>query len=881
MSDNQSTRPPRLPDKFLGWFCDPSQIEIFRGDVYELYEDRREVYSKLRADVHFFLDVLGLCRPYAIKKFDNHKSNSMSMFRNYFKVTYRNLIRQKVYSSLNLSGLAIGLACTLLIFLFINDELSYDRFHEKSDRIYRVLEHFESEGNGEHSASQPFPTGPTLQSEYPAEIAQSVRLFNFQSPTMALANKEKDKAFNESRVFFADSTFLDVFDFELVTGDRETALHNPNSILITSSMSRKYFPNEDPVGKFLELQGRQNLEVVGVLEDSPTNAHFQFDFIISFSSLKQWYGGRYPGSWYWNPCWTYVVLNENITRSQVESHFPDFVEKFFPDFIKEDVTLELQPLADIHLHSRLDYEIEANSNIQSVYIFGAIAIFVLIIAAINFINLSTARATKRAKEVGVRKSLGSSRVQLIRQYVFESVFLTCLSLIAALCIVALCLPGFNALTEKSVFFGVLFQPVILTTLLAITLLIGLLSGLYPAFILSSFNPILVLKNAHMKTSGLNFRKILVTLQFVVSISLIIGTIVAVNQLKFLQNKDTGFDQNNIVMIPVIQSPMGQHYESFRQTALQSTYIQSITAVEEIVGAKHQVGNYQFEGDEQSKPYARFNIRHDFNKTFDIPIVAGRDYDQSIQTDDSLALIVNETMVREMGWGTPEEAVGKRFYFRNELKGKVVGVSKDYNFVSKHHPIVPLVLTLNTRRGAFNLFIKYVAVKVDGKNLPTAIEDLESAWKSVLPNMPFDFFFLDDRLNDSYKAEQKLTSVTVIFSTLTILVACLGLFGLATFSVEQRTKEIGVRKVLGISTPQILVLLSKEFMLLIAVAFIIAIPVSYYFIQLWLNGFSYRIGVEATPYVIAGLLTFLVAFLTVTWHSMKASLINPVDTLKYE
>lgn len=803
------------------------------------------------------------------------------MFKNYFKTTYRGLLRQKVYSFLNLSGLAIGLACSILIFLYVNDELGYDRFHSKSDRIYRVLEHFESEGNGEHSASQPFPAGPTLQSEYPSEIAQAVRLFNFQSPTLALSNKEADKAFNESRIFFADSTFLSVFDFKLLAGNRETALDNPSSILITTSMAKKYFPGEDPVGKFLELQGRQNLQVVGVLEDAPKNAHFQFDFIISFSSLKEWFNGGYPGSWYWNPCWTYVALHENVTKEQVEAHFPQFVEKFFPDFIKEDVDLELQPLTDIHLYSKLDYEIEANSNVESVYIFGAIALFVLIIAAINFINLSTARATKRAKEVGVRKSLGSSKSQLVKQYIFESIFLTSLAMIIALVIVAVVLPAFNGLTEKSVQFGFLLQPNLLIGLAAITLLVGLLSGFYPAFVLSSFNTILVLKNAHLKTSGLSFRKILVTAQFAISISLIIGTIVAINQLQFLQNRDVGFDQDNIVMVPVIRSPMGQHYENFKNASLQSPYVRAVTAVEEIVGSKHQVGNYQFEGMDQSKPFARFNLRHDFTKTFEIPLVAGRDYDQSIQTDDSLALVVNETMVKAMGWGTPDEAIGKRFYFKNELRGRIVGVAKDYNFVSKHHPIAPLVLTLNTRPAAFNLFIKYVAVKVDGSNLQASITDLTKAWKEVLPNLPFDYFFLDDRLNDSYKAEKKLSNVTIIFSALTILVACLGLFGLATFSVEQRTKEIGVRKVLGISTPQILILLSKEFLLLIVLAFVVAIPVSYFFTQEWLNGFSYRIAMEVWPFAIAGILTFIVAFLTVTYHSMKASLINPVETLKYE
>lgn len=880
MNKYQRHKPPKLADKFLEWYCHDDHIDILRGDVYELYEDRLERGNKFLADLYFWFDVIGLCRPFAFKNRTIENTNTIAMFRNYFKITYRNLIRQKVYSFINISGLSIGLACSILIFLYVSNELSYDRFHDKSDRIYRVLEHFESEGNGEHSASLPFPTGPTLQQEFPDQISQSVRLFNFQSPTLALANKAADKTFNESRVFFADSTFLKVFDFELLVGNKETALNAPNTILITASMAKKYFPEQDPIGKNLELQGRQNLEVVGVFRDPPKNAHFQFDFIISFSSLKQWYGGGYPNNWYWNPCWTYVVLNEKVNPEHVEANFPDFVSKYFPDFVAEDIELELQPLTEIHLHSKLDYEIAANSNAQSVYIFGAIAFFVLIIAAINFINLSTARATKRAKEVGVRKALGSSKPQLVNQYILESIFLTFLSMLIALLMVGLALPSFNSLTDKSIVFGFLLQPYIVLGLLSVTLLLGLFSGFYPAFVLSNFNTILVLKNAHLKTSGLTFRKILVTLQFAVSVSLIIGTIVAVNQLRLLQNKDVGFDQDNILMIPVIRSPMGQHYETFRSAALQSPHVLSITAVEEIVGAKHQVNNYRFEGMEKSKPFAHFNLRHDFTSTFDIPMVAGRDYDRSIQTDDSLALVVNETMVKAMGWGTPEEAVGKRFYYRNELKGRVIGVVKDYNVVSKHHPIAPFVLTLNTNPRAFNLFIKYVAVKVDS-DLDASVAALNSAWSSVLPNMPFDYFFLDDRLNDSYQTEQKLSNVTVIFSGLTILVACLGLFGLATFSVEQRTKEIGVRKVLGISTSQLLLLLSKEFLGLIGIAFVMAIPLSYLLTKNWLNGFSYRIDIEIWPYLVAGLMTFSVAFLTVAYHSLKASTINPVDTLKCE
>lgn len=881
MQDNNSRKnnPPKWPDIFLGWFCHEDQLEILRGDVYELYEERIRQTKKWKTDIYFLIDILGLCRSFAFRR-RRQNSNQIAMLKNYLKITYRNFTKQKVYSTLNVSGLAIGIACAILILMYIRDELSYDKFHSKSHRTYRVLEKFESEGIGEHSASLPFPSGPALKNDFERQVEHVVRFFNFQSPSLALANKTAEKGFNESNIFFVDSTFFDVFDFKLVGGNRKTALNEPNSIVITKSMAKKYFNGEDPMGKTLEFQGNQNLLVTGVMEDTPKNAHFQIDFVVSFSSLKQNFGGGYPTTWYWNPCWTYIVLEENTSKEEFESQFPEFVEKYFPDFIKNDITLQLQPIEDIHLHSKLDYEIAANSDIKNVYIFGMVAIFVLLIASINFINLSTARANKRAKEVGVRKSLGSAKSQLINQFIIESILLTFVALVVGVLIVAMVLPAFNQLTEKSVPLSILLEPVFFFGLVGSGLVIGLLSGFYPAFVLSSFKTVSVLKNDHLKSSGLTFRRILVTSQFSISIILIIGTFIVLNQLDFLQNKDAGFDDDNIVMVPVIQSPMGNHYENFKTSALQSPHIKSMTAVEEIVGAKFQVGNYRFEGMEESKPFPRFNIRHDFISTMNIPLVAGRAYDQTIQTDDSLALIINETLAKSMGWNA-EEAVGKRFQFRNDFKGQIVGVVEDYNFASKHHPIAPLVITLNSRPGAFNLFIKYVAVKIDGNQLQNALQDLEKAWVSVLPNRPFDFFFLDDRLNDSYKSEQKLSNITLVFSLLAILVACLGLFGLATFSVEQRTKEIGVRKVLGINTSQIMMLLSKEFMVLIIVAFLIAIPLSYYFLNEWLNGFAFRITIQVWPFIIAGAITFIISIATVAYHAMRASYINPVETLKCE
>ncbi len=870
--------PPKWIDRFLGWFCRPEELEILRGDLYESYLERLP-NGKIKADLFFILEVLDLFRPFAIKKYQG--SNSTIMFRNYFKVAYRNFGRQRLYSLINVGGLAIGLACFILIFIYVRDELNFDRFHTKSDRIYRVLELHESEGVGEHSSSLPFPVGPTLVNDFPGIIKSQVRLFNFQSPTLSLAYKEKDKAFNETRAYFADSTFLDVFDFKLKQGNAETALDEPNSILLTESMAKKYFGEEDPIGKLLEFQGTQNLMITGILEDAPSDSHIQYDFIISFSSVKPFFGGNYPQSWYWNPCWTYILLEPEADPQTLLGFFPDFIDKYFPDFVKNDLELQLQALTDIHLGKRLLFELQTSADKDNLYIFGAIAIFLLGIATINFINLNTARASKRAKEVGVRKSLGSHRKQLIWQFIFESIALTFLAVLISIVIIGLALPAFNNLVDKSVtMWDVLSLEYVLGAIL-LALIVGFMAGIYPAFVLSSFKPVVVLKGGTGKIKGANFRRILVTLQFAISIFLIASTIVAFQQLNKLINQDEGFDKEHVLMLPVIRTPMGEHIDTFRDRALQSSAVTSVTGIEEILGAKHQTGNFRFEGMEQSKPFPRIVVLHDFVKTMNIELLAGRDYAPEFVTDDTLALVINEAMVRTLGWGDPQNAVGKRFYRRSELKGKVVGVVKDFNFVSKHSEIDPLVITLNTQPWAYNIFIKYLAVRINGENRDKAISDLEEAWYSVLPNRPFDFYFLEDQLDNSYRSEQKLSQITVIFSFVAIGIACLGLFGLTTFNVERRKKEIGLRKVLGIKTGQILTLLSKEFLVLILVAFLVSIPLTYILLKSWLEGFAYRIELEVWPFLIAGGLTFTISVLTVLYHAIKASTINPAKTLRYE
>lgn len=874
------TQSPKWANRFLKWYCNPKLLEEIEGDIYELFERRLVQEGPRRAKLNFIWDVIRFFRWSNIKrsKTNPYHSNHTAMFKNYLKISWRNLARNKGYAGLNIAGLAVGITSFILIMFYVQDELSYDQFHTKADRIYRITEIFESEGVGERSASLPFPVAEALVNDYPSIVKSTVRLFNFQAPSIAIVNEENKKEFNEPRLFFVDSTFLDIFDFKVFKGNSETALSEPNSVVVTKSMALKYFDGKEPIGKFLRLQGQENLMVTGVMEDTPLNAHFQFDFLVSFSTLKSFYNGTYPPSWYWNPCWTYLLLDENRTSAVLKAMFPEFVQKYFPEIIKDDVTLELQPLTKIHLQSDLDYEIQPNGNQANIYVFISIAVFVLVIACINFITLSTARATKRSREVGMRKTLGSKRSQLIKQFLLESLLLTLLGVTFSILLISISLPYFNELTEKSISFNIWNDPLTISGFLLLIFFVAIIAGFYPAFVLSSFQPVKVLKAQRIMAKGVNFRKALVVFQFSISIILIISAGTALRQLHLLRNDDTGFQREQVLMIPVSRTPIAKHFKVIKDEVLRDANILNVTAVEEIIGAKHQVGNYLFEGNNESRPFPRLNIRHDFIKTMNIELVAGRDYSEDFITDDSLALLVNEQLVKQQGWPSNKAALGK--IFNNGTNGrKIIGVVKDFNFVSKHHPVRPLVLDLNLRDRAFDLFIKYMVIRISDQNPQQSIMTVEGVWKKYMPERPFEYFFLNDDLKKLYTAEEKLSKVTIIFSGFAIFVACLGLFGLATFTAEQRKKEISIRKVLGSDISHIVWLLIRNFSKLVLIAFVISCPLTYWLLNLWLSNFAYKTQIRPDIFVMAGAVAILVATIAIGYQSIKAALTNPANILK--
>lgn len=807
------------------------------------------------------------------------------MLRNYLLIAYRNLKRSPGYALINITGLAIGIACCVLILMYVRDELSYDRFHTEADRIYRVVEVIEG---AEESSSQPFPAGETLVSDFPHLVETSVRFFNLQAPTLAVEYEPsvgEAQLYNEPRFFFVDSTLFDVFDFELVQGDERTALANPNSVLVTETMARKYFGDEDPIGKILRVENQLDLYVTGVLADTPSNAHFAFDFLASFSSLRPAFPPEFMNqNWYWNPCWTYILLQENVRPAALEAQFPTFVQQYFPDMIKSQVELYLQPLTDIHLHSRLDFEIEPNSDIAYVYIFSAVALFVLLIACINFMNLATARSARRAREVGMRKVLGAQRIQLVKQFLGESMLLSLVAVLVAIPLIWLGLPVLNAFAGKSLSFHPAENALIWLGMLVVGVLVGLASGAYPALFLSAYNPTEVLKGtirigrANVATA---FRKVLVVSQFAISIMLIVGTFAAFDQLDYLQNARLGFDDEQVILVNMQLSPIQQRYDEFRDRLLQHTGIRNVSVSEEVPGKAYQTFTLRPEGTEDQRQFQRLMVMEEFIETLGIEMVAGRSYSKEHPTDETRATIINEAMVRHLGWGTPEKAVGRRFYQPNDSALTVIGVTKDFHTASLHTPIGPFVLQMMNRNGTLNTFGRYLVLRIAPTDVQETLAYLERTWNEFVPNRPFSYFFLDSDLDALYKAEETLGKVAIAFSILAILVACLGLFGLASFMTEQRTKEIGVRKTMGAGIPSIVLLLSKDFVRLVLFAFIVAAPVSYLALDSWMSNFAYRTDLNLVLFLLAGALALLIALLTVSYQTVRAALTNPVHALRCE
>lgn len=803
------------------------------------------------------------------------------MLLNFFKILLRSFIKRKVYTLINLMGLAIGITSFILIMLYVYDELSYDKHYSKADRIARVCMIYDFGGVGENSASMPFPVAFTLKEAYPDMVEEAVRVFNFQSDR-SLIEYEGQK-FNESRFYFADSTFFKIFEQEFVSGDPLTALNEPNSVVITETIAAKYFKGQDAMGKVFKYEAFIPLKVTGVIKDVPAQTHFRFDFIASMSSVKQAFRGRLPGTWVWNPCWTYVLLPERVKPDQLSSNFPTFIKNFYYDAERESIVMYLQNLKDIHLHSRIDYEIRPNSNYSYILVLSVIAVFLLIIASINFMNLATATAGSRAREIGIRKVTGADRLKLISQFIGESLVLTLIAFLLSLLLIEVFLPLFNDYTGKEMRFDYLLNPVSLLKLTGLWLLLGILSGAYPALYLSSFKPITILRGAQINASRTGLaRKILVVFQFTISIGLIVGTVMIFRQVNFLRQAELGFNPDRIIMMRINQSKVARDFETFRNELMKNPDVVNVTALDDIIGESHNTHEFWFEGmkEKEWRFFPALVVRYDFVETFGIKLVAGRDYNRENKTDPEKALLVNEALVRHMGW-TNEEALGKKFH---SLSGdeSIIGVFKDFQPTSFKEPAGPFILNMKEYPGEINFFMKYAAIKTTGHNDPEVIRYLEEKWGEFEKDKPFDYFILKDELNRLYTDEKNLGNLAMAFTVLILFVAGMGLFGLASFMAEKRTKEIGIRKVMGASVLNILVLLQKEFIGLILIAMVIAWPVSYYLVDsLFMQQFAIQVPFNLWVFILSGIFALVISMLIISYRAVKASMINPVDTLKYE
>jgi len=798
------------------------------------------------------------------------------MFKNYFKIAIRNLMRYKAYSFINISGLALGITCCLLILLYVQDELSYDRYHENSDRIYRVISESSHKGRTSRQFATPSIVGPILKREFP-EVEQTVRLYPAWRPVIM---GHSDRLFQEKRFYYADSTIFDVFSLQFILGEPKTALVRPNTIVLTKSISQKYFGDDNPLGKTLTRDNARNFEVTGIIEDISENSHFHFDFLASYASLE--------ANWAKNEVWdtanflTYLLLHDGHALSAIQSKIPALVQRELGEQLNvrgETLQIHFEPLTEIHLHSGLSIPGETNGNITTVYAFVAIALLLLLIACINYMNLTTARSARRAREVGVRKVLGAFRGQLSRQFFGESVFTTLFALVLAVFLLEVFLPVFNYLSGKQLVITYFDNPFILIILLGTGVLVSVLAGSYPALFLSAFQPILALKSTPSeKTHKFAFRNKLVVFQFVISIVLIVATLVVKNQLEYVRNKKLGFDKEQIVVLPIRDQALQQSYPILKTELLQNPDILNAAATDGYPSNQQAGYSAAAEGlQENEYPLsAGMIVDPDVIETLGLELIAGKGFPESYIPEHGYFYVINEVLMNRLGWRA-EEAVGKWINLESGRKGTVVGVAKDFHFTSLHSQIQPLAMFTSPKSGDYD----YLLVKINSRDFRKTLGFIEQKWQAIAPHRPFEFAFLDQEFDALYRSEERVGQLFFVFAGLAIAIACLGLFGLASFTAEQRTKEIGIRKVLGASIPEILLLLSKEFTRLVAIAFVVALPFAYISMNSWLQNFAYRIDIGALTFIFAGVVTIAIALMTVSYQAIKAALANPVEALRYE
>lgn len=878
-------RPPSWPLGLLRLFLKEEYLEEIEGDLEELFYDNLDQMSLSKARRRYTLETLKLFRPILLKHFKPGSMFDQSvMYKSHFKVAWRNLVKKKAYSFINIFGLGLGIACCILIFMYVKDELSFDNYHTKKERIYRVVHGESSKDSKPGEAAYPpwvwgnAPIGRALEQEFP-EIDKVVQ-FSGRSDILLTYGVNK---YQEDGVFFMDSTAFDVFSWKMLRGNPKTALEVPYSIVLTETTARKYFGNEDPLGKVLkgsESAGRSDAgdyTVTGVIEDIPANSHFRFNALLSMSTFRKSRPDIFD-EWGYVDFYTYFLVNEQFNPAAFKQKVPAFLKRQTNDPNSKYV-INIEPLKDVYLRTSAERQPGETGSLPNLYVFSLIGAFILLIAMINFMNLSTARSLERAKEVGIRKSIGADQRSLITQFLGESLLIVFLSTLVAFILVIIALPNISSVTGKELTIQQFLHWETMLLLAGLMIFIGVAAGSYPALVLSRFNPVLILKGV-MKTNtgGINLRRALVVFQFTLSIALIAGTIIVYSQMNHLLDKDLGFDKEQMLVLDYnYDEVVNSKSELLKQELQKNPAVKSVAFSRSVPGSMYPNAGTVIEtpsGEMKMIGQPIFQVGIDFIKHFDLKLVAGRGYSREYPTDSSQALVINEAAAAQYGYTNPADIIGKRFEQWGD-SGVVIGVVKNFNYTSLHRNIEPLTLPFEAYAS------RYLSIKIAPGDAASTIRSVEQVWRKLAPHRPFLYSFLDDDFNRQYKSDFMFRKLFTAFACLAIFIACLGLLGLATYTAQQRTKEIGIRKVLGAGLGDIVTLLSKDFIRLVAIAILIATPIAWYAMSQWLEGFAYRMEIGAWIFILAGSIALTIALLTISFQSIKSAIMNPVLSLRSE
>lgn len=872
----QNSEPPKWATRLLHWFCARHLAGDLEGDLLELFAQRTRTYGIREARRRYVRDVISLMRPFIFKrepeKYPKPAFTQLAMIRNYFKIAFRNLAKHKMFSLINLMGLSAGMTACFLIALYVHFELTYDTFNKKADRIYRLSTDIAYSGGTLHYSISSWPFGPNLQNDFP-----DIEAFTRISKENYLFRKG-DLKFNEAQTILADSSLFQVFDLKLLQGNPKTALQAPFSVVLTESTAKKYFGDRDPMGQTLLVgDAGDAAQVTGIMQDPPMNSQVRGDIFISMTTHTRHYNTAVNEEWANFGTTTYLLLKPGTNPALLTSKFPAFLERHVGTFLRQEkvsFAFVLEPLLDIYLHS--DREAEQSGSLANIYTFTIIAVFILLIACINFVNLTTARSLERAREVGVRKAVGAAKSALARQFIAESLLMSSLSFVFAVILSAALIPLFNGLSGKTISYGIVRELPFVGILFAASLLVGLASGVYPASVLSSFEPVKVLKGRFATSSKGNFlRKGLVTVQFAISIALIIGTLIVYTQLDFMRSHELGFSKDQTVVIP---SGTGSGREALKAALQHLNGVKSAAASSSVPGGENSEAHSKIEnsqGEMQVATLDVYRVDFDFIPQYGLKVVAGRAFSKEFTTDSTKALVINEAAVKLLGYTSPEQAIGRKFS-QWDREGTIIGVVKDFNFKSLREKVKPLTFRLLDPWNG-----DWLSIKLSGNNVHQTLGTIETQWKAQHPDRPFSYFFLDEFYDRQYRADVRFQELFVNFAVLAIVISCLGLLGLASFSTIQRTKEIGVRKVMGASAASIVGLLSKDFLQLVGLAFVIAAPLAWLAMDRWLDSFAYKTSIGLWIFIAAALLSAFVALATISFQSIRAALMNPVKSLRSE